>query len=360
MNASVRTGALIALSFAILIGVVAWVGFDETYEGLRRAGLPAFLALGAIQIVVIALQTLAWAVLNRPVNHRVGGRILFEASIVGYAVNIITPSAYLGGEPAKVLYVGRRTHLPYPALAGTVVLAKYLEAMSFFLFFTTATVIAIVTFRGVLFTGNMLPVGIVLVILGIVLLSVCVLLWLSLTRRKHPLTRAVSWCAMVRPRSRFWARLRNTTRKMEEQVNQVFCEEGREAIKAFSIFLTLHVIIFLRPALFLVLAGERMVNLGETGLLFVASQGLLAFQITPGSVGTLDGGMFGVFSLLDLAAPTCMAFLLFTRFWDGVLVGFGALFGAKVGASMLAGHPRGEDVGMRDPEPDEESSEAAD
>jgi uncharacterized protein (TIRG00374 family) len=222
--------------------------------------------------------------------------------------------------------------------------------MSFFLFFTTATVIAIVTFRGVLFAGDMLAVGIPLVLLGSVLLGVCILLWLSLTKKKHPLTRIVGWCSFVRPRSRFLARLRSRTRKMEEQVNQVFCEDGREATKAFCLFLTLHVLIFLRTAFFVYLATGEVLNLGETGLLFVATQGLLAFQVTPGSVGTLDGGLLGIFALLGLTDGICMAFLLITRFWDAVLVVLGALFGARVGASMLAGAPKGEDVGMADPE----------
>jgi uncharacterized membrane protein YbhN (UPF0104 family) len=95
-------------------------------------------------------------------------------------------------------------------------------------------------------------------------------------------------------------------------------------------------------------------HVGEIGLLAVAAQGLLAFQFTPGSVGTLDGGMLGVFSLLHLQATTCMAFLLFMRFWDTLIVGFGMLFGARVGTGMLAGQTRGEDVGMADPEPDGE------
>ena len=153
--------------------------------------------------------------------------------------------------------------------------------------------------------------------------------------------------------------MRNRTRKMEDQVNQVFKEHGREAFQAFGVFLVAHLLIFIRPAFFVLLASGVWLTVGDSGLLAVASQGLLAFQLTPGSAGTLDGGMHGVFELLEtpiseepgVAAQICMAFLLFTRFWDILIVGFGMMFGAKVGAGMLAGQPRGEDVGMADPEP---------
>ncbi|MEN8149719.1 MAG: lysylphosphatidylglycerol synthase transmembrane domain-containing protein, partial [Planctomycetota bacterium] len=253
LSGPVRTVLLILLSIAILIAVVAVVGFNETLEGLERAGLTAFLALGAIQVVVVTLQTVAWGILNRPVGHRVGARTLFEANLVGYAVNVITPSAYLGGEPAKVVYVGRKTGLSYTGLAGTVVLAKYMEAISFFLFFTTATIVALVIFRDEIFSSQYLPVGLVLSVLGTVLLVVCIALWLSLVRQRHPLTRLVALVSLVRPKSRFFARLRNRTRRMEDQVNQVFCEHGRSAFRSFAVFLVVHAVIFVRPAFFILI-----------------------------------------------------------------------------------------------------------
>jgi uncharacterized protein (TIRG00374 family) len=351
LSGPVRTALLILFSAVILVGVVAVVGFRETLDGLERAGITAFLALGLLQVVIVTLQTVAWAILNRPVGHRVGAKTLFEANLVGYAVNVITPSAYLGGEPAKVLYVGRRTGLSYTGLAGTIVLAKYMEAISFFLFFTAATIVSVVSFRDEIFSSQYLPVGVVLSVLGSVLLIVCVALWLSLVRKRHPLTRFVALVSRLRPKSRFFAKLRNRTRRMENQVNQVFTEHGRSAFQTFGVFLAVHGLIFVRPALFILITDGVLLHLGEIGLLGVAAQGLLAFQFTPGSVGTLDGGMLGVFSLLQLKATTCMAFLLITRFWDTLIVGFGAFFGAKVGAGMLSGRPSGEEMGLPSDEP---------
>ena len=226
-----------------------------------------------------------------------------------------------------------------------------MEAISFFLFFTTATIVALVTFRDEIFSPEYLPVGLVLTVLGTILLVVCIALWLSLVRQRHPLTRFVALISRLRPKSRFLARLRNRTRRMEDQVNQVFREHGRSAFHSFGVFPIVHAMIFLRPAFFILLTDGVLLHLGQTGLLGVGAQGLLAFQFTPGSVGTLDGGMLGIFSLLELKATTCMAFLLITRFWDTLIVGFGALYGARVGASMLSGKPDGDEAGLPGDEP---------
>ena len=63
--------------------------------------------------------------------------------------------------------------------------------------------------------------------------------------------------------------------------------------------------------------------------------------------------MLGVFSLLELQATTCMALLLFTRFYDILFAAFGMLLGGQVGAGMLAGRPKGVEVGLPGPDPEE-------
>jgi len=225
-----------------------------------------------------------------------------------------------------------------------------MEAISFFLFFTTATIIALVTYRGEIFSPDYIAVGLVLMILGTVLLAVSIALWLTLMNRGRPLSFLVGTISLVRRRARFFAKLRNRTRKMEDQVNEVFNEHPRAALRVFGVFLLAHIIVFLRPAVFVILTDGHWLSLGEIALLAVAAQGLLAFQITPGSAGTLDVGMLGVFSLLGLQDSTCAVLLLFTRFFDTLIVGFGVYLGGRVGAGMLAGRPKGEDVGLPGPE----------
>jgi glycosyltransferase 2 family protein len=339
MNHTLKLSLLLVASAAILTGVVYLVGFERTWEAVQQAGPLAFLVSAALSAVLLALQAGAWAALNPPIKHRVPFSILLKASTVGMALNIVTPSTYLGGEPGKVLYVGRKTGLPYRELAGTVVLAKYLEALSFVLFFSFCTLVAAVSYSSILFRATNLAAGVSMVALAAALLGFFVVLWLSLSRHWTPLTGLVGLFVHLRIGVRFFSKLRERTREMEAQVSRVFCEEGRAAVRSFALFVLTHIVIFVRPAFFFLLGSRDsriLFGIGDLSLIFVTCQALLAFQFTPSGAGTLDAGMIGTFLLVGIAEPQCMAYLLCIRMWDAVLIGGGAIFGAEVGAGFLA------------------------
>lgn len=342
MSQACKLSLLAIASIAIVTVVIYVVGFEKTWEAVQQSGPAAFVASGALTAVFLMLQAGALAALNPPIQHRVPFGILCKGATIGMAFNILTPSTYLGGEPAKVIYVGRKTGLPYQELAGTVVLAKYLEALSFILFFSFSTVVAAVCYRSVLFHWAHLALGITMVVLAALLLGFFAVLWMSLSRHRKPLTGLVGWLARLGVARRFFAKLRRRTSEMEGQVSRVFCEEGHAAIRAFGLLVLTHVALFVRPAVFFMLgtdASKIALGLGELSLIFVACQGLLALQITPSGAGTLDAGMIGTFALVGLAEPQCMAYLLCLRVWDAVVVGSGLVLGAKVGADILAGEP---------------------
>jgi len=351
---------LLLASVAILTGVVYFVGFEKTWRAVEQAGWLAFLGAGALSLVLLMLQAGAWDALNPPIQHHVPFITLLKGATVGLAVNIVTPSTYLGGEPAKVLYIGRKTGLPYREIAGTVVLAKYLEALSFILFFSFSTVVAALYYRDLLFAGPNLPVGIALLVIATLLLGACAVLWLSLSRRWRPLTRLVGWLVQLRVKAEFFRGLRERTSVMEGQVSRVFCAEGGAARRSFLLFVCTHVVIFLKPAVFFLLGSKEsrvLLGLGQMSLIFVACQALLAFQITPSGVGPLDAGMIGTFAIIGLAEPQlCMAYLLCIRFWDAVVVGVGALLAARAGAGILTGGALPMSAAADDAEPQDETA----
>jgi hypothetical protein len=224
-------------------------------------------------------------------------------------------------------------------VAGTVLLSKYLEAISFILFFSFSAIVAAVAYRKVLF-GPYLAVGVTILVVAGMLVALSVLLWVSLSQRWRPLTALAEGLARRRVLRRFFARLRGRTRAMEDQVSRVFCEEGNAAMAAFAALLLGHVAVFVKPGVFFYVGARMSLNLWQLCLLFVASQALLAFQLTPSGAGTLDTGLIGAFALMGLDdtqhLARCMAFLLCLRFWDILIVGAGAILGARVGAQLLA------------------------
>jgi uncharacterized protein (TIRG00374 family) len=341
VSRALRLTLLLVVSAAALAAILHYVGFQTTAQAVRQAGLAAFAIVGLDLAALLALQAASLAALSRPIEHRVPSPTLFNAVTVGMGANVLAPSAYLAGEPVKVVYIARKAGLPYAEVTGTIVLAKYLTALSFVLFFGVSTVVAAASYRDLLFRPPYLAGGITLVVLATALLALCVILWLALSRRWCPLTRLVGLLAWVRPSSGFLARLRDRTREMEQQVARVFHEERRAARGAFALIALSHVVIFVKPGLFFLLGWGIGLSLGELSLLYVAGQALLAFQATPSGAGTLEAVLLGTFALLNagVAHAQVMAYALCLHFWDGAVLAAGALLASRVGIGILSRRP---------------------
>ena len=333
----VKLTILTVVSVGILMAIVLAVGVHKTLTAVQEAGLGAFVGVGATLLASLLLRAVALAVLGRPVEHHIPFRTLFCAEVVGTAGNLVTPSTYLGGEPLKVVYIGKTTGHRYREVAGTVLLSKYMEMLSFVLFFSFSTAVAVVYYRDLLLYGQSLAAGVSLLVVAAALLVLFAVLWLSLSRRWRPITWLLLAAVRLRAFRRTFSRLAVRSRVMEDQVSRVFREEGQTALLAFVSFLGTHIVVFLRPAAFYLL-GHGLggwLGMGPLCLIFVASQALLCFQLTPSGVGTLDGGLIGTFALVGLDEGHCMAYLLALRFWDVLIMGAGAFLAARVGTQLM-------------------------
>ena len=341
---------VIAVTVAIFATVVYFVGFDETLAEIANAGVIPFLAVGGLYLIFIILQAESLAVLSRPLGHKIAFRNLLEATTAGLATNFVTPSTYLGGEPVKVLYIGNRTGLPYGEVTGTIVLGKYLEAFSFVFFLIINIVVATVMFRDILFSQAHIAIGISLLVIGLlgILLSSSILYFLL--RHRKPLTAIV--CFLARPGwfRRFFARLRSRCEDMETQVSTIFIEEGRASVLAFLLYFTTHIALFMRPLLFFGLGWNIGVSFELLCLIFIASQLLLAVQVTPSSVGVLDGGLIGVIMLVGgeevgISKSMTVAYLLCLRVWDALIIAGGACIAGRAGLGLLSSGKKGQEPG---------------
>ena len=342
-------GAL--LTFAILAFVVSLTGVDETVRAIGEAGIMAFVAMGVLQALFLLLHAVALSVLSRPIGHAIPLLRLFKATMAGMAANIVTPSTYLGGEPVKVMYIGRKTGLSYQELAGTILLAKVMEGLSFVLLLGVSVGVSMVVYGDVLLSSVNLPIGIALIAVAVAAIVISLSVLIALWRRRRPLTAIVEFLSRPKWAIRFFARLRKRTRIMEEQVSRTFREEGWAILVSLLVYVVAHAVFFLRPLIFFSFGHAMGLDVGLLSIIFVASQLLLAFQVTPSAVGTLDGGLIGVLAAVGaegiISAPQCAAFLLCLRFWDLVVVGMGAGLAAKVGARLLVEKPTESEDGPR-------------
>ncbi|MBI3322281.1 MAG: flippase-like domain-containing protein [Candidatus Omnitrophica bacterium] len=137
------------LGLLIGIAIFAWV--------LLQADLPAvwrqvrhfrweFGLIFLYYIVIFGLDTLGWKfALTRQSQRRVPWVSLFRTRLAGEAVNFVTPTGYIGGEPVKAMLLSRRHGVPMSDGMASVVIAKTTLVFSMLLFILIGLGVALAT-----------------------------------------------------------------------------------------------------------------------------------------------------------------------------------------------------------------------
>ncbi len=98
--------------------------------------------------VIFGLDTLGWKfALRRPIQGQLPLGRLFLARLAGEAVNYVTPTASIGGEPVKAYLLSKRHGVPLADGVASVVVAKTTITLSMLLFVMTGLWVAWATQR---------------------------------------------------------------------------------------------------------------------------------------------------------------------------------------------------------------------
>jgi hypothetical protein len=73
------------------------------------------------------IPALGWWLLMRAEDLPVTLWTAVQADLMGFPIDFVVPSAYLGGEPLKTLYVARVCQVPTQRVLATVMVAKFQE-----------------------------------------------------------------------------------------------------------------------------------------------------------------------------------------------------------------------------------------
>jgi putative membrane protein len=119
----IRTIATLAVGALLLLLVVSYAGVAPVLERVRAMGWAAPVLL-LPYLIINTLDTMAW---RRALPAEAAARVPFLAQylarIAGEAVNSVTPTAAVGGEPVKAQLL-RAWGVPGPEAVASVVIAK--------------------------------------------------------------------------------------------------------------------------------------------------------------------------------------------------------------------------------------------
>jgi uncharacterized protein (TIRG00374 family) len=333
VTAKRRRLLLAASLFVGLAGFVAIplvVGVEETLAVIGEVGVWGIAVYTAAASLTIVFPAVSWCILLRGAGVRCPLGLAIRTNLMGWPINFLTPSMYLGSEPLRVLYLADRLGVPRRTVVATVIVSKFQEFAALVLM--TAVAVWLLTWKREVLAARMEHVLVAATV--ILAAGLALLLWAILGRWNLSVgvLRLLARLGVLRRRIGPWI---EKAREVEAFVREAFTERiGRFFVAQIFAFLSA-VSIFVRPWVFHVwTAGRGRLPLHHIAAVYVLTNLVNTVQFIPGSLGLLEGGVAAYFAqAADPAMPqaSAAAFLVVNRIADLALLSLGLTLLVRAG-----------------------------
>jgi hypothetical protein len=312
--------AFLALSLLVGIGIFIFVigqfgGFAKTIEAVGHVGWLGVAIFVAVSSLTLAAPGVGWWILMRGEGLKVTLWSTLKANFMGFPINFIAPSFFLGSEPLKMFYLSHVHGEAKRRILASIIVSKFQEVGGLLFVMLVAAGIAVWKLdfsRG----QEILIIGALIFLL----VGFAFLLYAFLGNFR-PTVKVIQLLARVRKWRRRMARLRTRAEEMEQLVRGAFTKRWKTFLAAQAFTLLSAVGILMRPWIYFYFSQEGRLLGGEyLCAIYVVTNLINILPHTPGGLGIFDGGMVGLFALLDLGKSNAAAFALLTRTADVVLI----------------------------------------
>lgn len=308
------------LAIALLAFLTSRIDWPATGAVLKRIGFAGAAAFAGWSFLILALQSIGWHALLRSRGWKVPYRATLTSFLMGNSLAYIAPSMYLGGEPLRIWHMSRRFNLPSREVAATVIANKFAEFTGFLVAILVCTATMLWRFdlpRGLRWTAAGVAAG--LFVAFVVVFASFVARW--------PLAST-----LLRVLGKRGERFRKWAEDTEGKIQETF-RDHRGAFAAALLFTGGPLaMVVLKPLVFFHFTGHPT-TFPELALIFVMTQIVLAFHVTPGGLGVFESGVVWTFSLIAIGAPEAAAYAAIQRLSDVLIVGTGIVLAAREGAA---------------------------
>ena len=318
--------SLLVLGIVFFVGVIIETGINEIWENLRSFSLFHFMIFLALSFMNFCLYVLRWDLILRNVHGKrrvVPFYKLFLHRMSGFAVSYITPTAQTGGEPLRVMLLGREK-IPTGQATASVIIDKSLEFAALFVFIGAGMGLAVI--------DGSLPGKTDILMLAVLVALVFIIFWFYFTSIKNiGFFSSIMRVLRLNKIKRF--------RGIEEKIIAVEQQMAAFYKHHLSTFLLL-IIISLVISAFLLLEHYLIASFLGVKMTFfqtfiVSTVPYIAYIIpVPGAFGLLEGGHAAIFAILGINI-NAFVLVFIIRIRDLIFVLIGLVHGSKQGLAML-------------------------
>src|SRR5262245_17921637 len=320
-------------AFTLIVGLALFIFFIDKFGGFGKA-LQAVAAVGwtgVIGFIALASGTLVfpglgWWILMRSEGMKVSLWTTLKANFMGFPINFIAPSMYLGAEPLKTFYIASVTGETKRKILATIVVGKFQEMGALLFTMVLAAGIAVwkIDFPR---QQEIMVLTALFTLLGLFLLAVY-----GFVTNRQPTVKVINFLARFGKSGRFgrWrrrlARLRTRAEEMEHVIHTAFTKRWKTFVLAQAVTTLSALSVLVRPWVFFFFsARHEVVSFAKLSSIYITTNLINMLPHTPGALGVMEGGMGFLFSMLDVGGPgDAGAYQMVGRTADIVLILFGA------------------------------------
>ena len=319
-RSGLRTALTVIVGVALLVSLMVYTGFDELHDQFDKIGFLAPLVLLPYAAVAV-VDALAWKyVLPSRAQSEVPFRTLVFARMAGEAVNSVTPTATLGGEPLKAQLL--RAHgVAMPDGLASIVVAKTTLTIGQSLF-TAIGFAALLVWLGRPGLATFWLVVLLAVLVGFTYVLMTV-------QQRNPVTAVWRWTSRVFPRVRMLQRLEPSVRAIDERLQVFYQHERGSFVRATAWNFVGWVFGVIEVQLMCTLIDHPIPWL-EAFVIEAVAQPIRAVAIiVPGGLGLQEWGGVEFCQYLGMPAPVAATLWLLKRGREIVFDIVGLLYLAK-------------------------------
>lgn len=311
---------------SLLAGVILFVVVIRRFGGFAKA-LEAVAAIGPLGVAVFTLNAAGtmifpaagWWILMRSDGLKVSFWASLKANFMGFPINFVAPSMYLGAEPLKLFYLSHVSGEPKRRLLATIIVSKFQEIGA--LLFTTIIACGIALWT-IEFTRQQ---EILLASAMIFLLTIFVSALYAFVGNFKPTVKAINFIARYFKKGRRrLARLRTRAEEMEQLIHAAFTRKGKVFLLAQAVTLLSSLSIFMRPWLYFYFSREHiLLETKQLSAVYLVTNLVNLLPHTPGALGVMEGVMGLLFNLTKMGTEHARDFQVVVRLADLLLLLFG-------------------------------------
>lgn len=316
-----KVGALLLVGVVVLIAMILFVGPEQIIKSLKTANTNYVILAIMIQFLIMALWNTRWSIICDSLDIPHKKLPLFAMTIVGLAVNDLTPSGRSGGEPVRAYLLSKTSSTDFKQTFATVMADKLCDTFPFMVL----AIFAITYLMLYMHLGTTL-FTVLLAALVLFIIALVFIVFVSINETFG--IKTIQWVfrQLRKITSRDLDQYEDTalTSLVGFQRSLLYLIRDKKLLVIATLISFLVWFLELLRVYVVFLAFGVNVSLGMIAAVFLVSSLIGIIPILPGGLGSIDGVMILLYSLAGVSASISTAATLVERMislWMVIIIG---------------------------------------